>query len=128
MNKIWVITLLLISCEYQSNTYNEGKKIYSLHCEQCHMKDGNGFEELYPPLANSDALELLQEQIACIIRYGIEGEMKVNGKIYNMPMPENKTLNEIEITNVINYINNSWGNKLGFTSLESIKRKLEKCK
>ena len=128
MNKIWFIALLIMSCEHQSSTYNEGKKTYSIHCEHCHMKDGKGFEELYPPLANSDALTTLEARIACIIRNGIEGEMTVNGKVYNMAMPENKTLNAIEITNVINYINNSWGNELGFTSLESIKRNLQECK
>jgi len=120
-----VIVILLISCDYQP--YKQGKNLYIFYCATCHMDDGSGLKGLYPPLAGADYLANNQTNLACIIRYGLSDSISVNQKTYNQAMPGVKDLNEIQITNVINYINHAWGNKLQHVKVEDIRKRLIDC-
>lgn len=86
------------------------KKRYETHCGNCHGKNGEGLRNLYPPLAGSDYLEKNRSKIPCIIRNGLNEPIKVNGKMFDQPMPEMSFLNSRQITGIINFINISWGN------------------
>jgi mono/diheme cytochrome c family protein len=108
-----------------TNPYKQGEFMYKEHCSGCHGNNGEGFKELYPPLAGSDFLKN-QDALPCLIRHGYKGEMTVNGILYNQEMPANR-INEIQITNIINYINHSWGNNYPEVSLNDIKIKLNTC-
>lgn len=92
------------------------------------MDDGSGLKGLYPPLAKADYLAKNQDHLACIIRYGLSDSILVNQKIYNQEMPGVKDLNEVQITNVINYINHAWGNDLQHVKVEDIQKALKDCK
>ena len=91
------------------------------------MENGQGFKSLYPPLAHSDFLVENQDRIACILRQGIEGEITVNGKVYDHPMAGIPNLNPVEIHNIVNYINSSWGNKTKTLTINEIKKQLTEC-
>ncbi len=121
---LFLLGFILISCE--TETYMQGKRLYSAHCENCHMEDGTGLAKLIPPLADSDYLKNNQDKIACILRNGQTGEVIVNGVTYNQEMP-GKKYTEVQITNIINYINHAWGNDYGVTSLEKNKIDLQNC-
>lgn len=112
------------SCEQE--TYMQGKRLYEAHCNNCHMEDGIGLAKLIPPLANSDYLKNNQDKIACILRNGQKGEIVVNGVTYNQEMP-GKKYTEVQITNIVNYINHAWGNDYGTVTLEETKKKLNAC-
>jgi mono/diheme cytochrome c family protein len=87
-----------------------GEEIYSDFCVTCHLPNGEGVENTYPPLAKSDWLKANREASIRGVKYGQRGEMVVNGKTYdNTMMPLG--LDDEEIADVMNYINNSWGNK-----------------
>jgi mono/diheme cytochrome c family protein len=118
----------LVACDRAPSTYNEGAKLYEKQCANCHMDDGSGLEGLIPPLANADALFQMRSSVACIIRNGMEGPLVVNGVTYNNKMVGNKRLKAVDITNIINYINNAWGNKQPFLELSAVKKSLENCK
>ena len=96
-------------------------------CANCHMEDGKGLEGLIPPLAGADYLNDHRGQLACIIRYGQEGEIEVNGRSYNQIMTGIPELNEVEIANVLNYVFNSWGNEQTFISPDEIEEQLKAC-
>jgi len=119
------IIVLLISCDYQP--YKQGRNLYNFYCATCHMDDGSGLKGLYPPLAGADYLANNQTNLACIIRYGLSDSISVNQKNYNQAMPGVKDLNEVQITNVINYINHAWGNKLQHVKVEDIRKSLIDC-
>ena len=91
------------------------------------MDDGSGLGGNIPPLANADYVRNSQEQIACIIRYGMEGEIMVNGRTYNQAMEGIPQLTDFEITNIINYINHAWGNDYGVVKLADVRSRLENC-
>lgn len=88
-----------------------GKKVYINNCMNCHMEDGKGLEGAFPPIAKSDFLKRPPKELIEIILKGQSGEIKVNGIAYNMMMPAQDYLSDEEIADVLNYINNSWGNK-----------------
>ncbi len=119
-----LLIFLIASC---GPSRNQGAYLYERECSSCHMPDGSGLGALYPPLANSDYLRENQGNLACIIKYGISDTMIVNGIQYDMPMEGIKKLNEVEITNIINYINTAWNNQIAEQKLEDISAQLKKC-
>lgn len=91
------------------------------------MKDGSGLGALIPPLAQSDYLKNSRNELPCIIRYGIEGEITVNGQKYNQPMAGIAKLSDVDIVNIINYICVSWGNDYPIMSLPEVRSVLQEC-
>lgn len=115
---------VLTACQQQ---YPQGERIYRAYCANCHMEDGTGLVWLIPPLADADYLKTNRADVACIIRYGGPGGLVVNGTTYREPMPSFKNLNEVELSNLINYINTTWGNDNPETSPEKVLADLEQC-
>jgi cytochrome c len=110
------------------NANSEGEKLYKEYCANCHMDDGKGLEGLIPPLAQSDYLQYKKNQLACLIQNGLNEKMVVNGREYEGKMPANPKLSEVEIANILNYIQNAWGNKAEFISIQTVKDELKNCK
>lgn len=86
-----------------------GQLVYEDLCMNCHLADGKGVENVYPPLAQSDYLINRREEAIRAVRFGLSGPIVVNGKTYNNFM-SNPGLNVREVADVMNYIMNSWGN------------------
>ncbi len=105
----------------------KGALLYRNNCANCHMDQGEGLRGLIPPLAKADYLQKYQGDLACIIRYGMKGEIVVNGQSYNQAMPGNAELSDIEITNLINYINRQWGNEIPERSVQQVRKDLAAC-
>ncbi len=87
-----------------------GKEIYTVQCFSCHQENGEGLEDVYPPLAKSDYLMADKTRSIKQTLHGVNGEIKVNGKTYNAEMT-GFDLSDEEISDVLNYVRNSWGNK-----------------
>ncbi len=120
--------LFLFSCgNPREKTYNEGAVLYKKHCENCHMSDGTGLEALYPPLAGADMLQSVGVGAACIIKNGLQGKIIVNGVEFETGMAPIEGLSNVEITNILNYIHNAWGNKREFIQLNEVEAVLESC-
>ena len=115
----------LSSCEDQ--TYQSGGRIYKKACANCHMDSGEGLGALIPPLAGSDFLGKNRDKLPCIIRYGLQDTIVVNGKTYGENMAAMPGFSDIQITNLLNYVNTSWGNHNPVYSYEEVKALLEKC-
>ena len=90
---------------------SDGKLIYEDFCIQCHLNNGEGIEKIYPPLNNSDYLLKNLDKSIYSIKYGLSGEIIVNGIKYNGVMAS-QGLEDDEIADVMNYITNSWDNNL----------------
>jgi len=105
-----------------------GQRLYNQHCLNCHGLNGEGLEQLIPPLAKSDYLMADIDRAICQVRFGRVGEIIVNGRTFNQPMPENKKLRALEIAEIITYVTNSWGNQSGFISVKDAEKSLNGCK
>lgn len=88
-----------------------GQEVYMLNCMSCHMMDGNGTPDVYPPLDKSDYLKKPVKTLINIVLQGQTGEVVVNGKKYNVEMPAQNYLTDEQIADALNYSRNSWSNK-----------------
>jgi mono/diheme cytochrome c family protein len=122
-----VVAVLVVLHSCNSHDYADGKWVYEKNCQTCHQADGQSLALLIPPLAGSDFLVKHKERIPCIIKHGLEETIVVNGQEYSGIMYGIKGISDVDITNVINYVNNSFGNKNGFTSLEQVQSYLKTC-
>ncbi len=117
------IPVVLSFSSFQSDSLQEsvtrGKLVYEGNCISCHMENGEGLEGAFPPLAKTGRLKD-KKQLVKIIYNGLEGPITVNGKEYNNQMNP-LALSEQEVTDVLNYIRNSWGNKHQVMKVSEIK-------
>ena len=103
-----------------------GQDIYANKCASCHMDDGQGLRGVIPPLAAADYLASNQMDLPCLLKFATKDTIKVNGRLYPPEMPAHD-LTHLELAEVITYINNSWGNELGFMSVKKVDSLLENC-
>lgn len=87
-----------------------GKSIYSNNCAQCHLPTGKGIPKVYPPLRRSDWLTKKRTESIQAVKYGLSGEITVNGNTYDNIMTP-MGLSDQEVADVLNYVMNTWGNK-----------------
>ena len=92
------------------------------------MDSGEGLGALIPPVAGVEYLSKNHDLLPCLIRYGLQDSIVVNGKVYAEQMPPADKLSDIDITNVLNYLNTHLGNQNPIFTLEEVRARLEKCK
>ena len=91
------------------------------------MENGQGLQALMPPVASSDYVLENRERLACIIRYGQEGSVEVNGEVYEGTMPGNRQLNDVEINNLIHYMIEVLNQQENTFTISDIREQLESC-
>jgi mono/diheme cytochrome c family protein len=114
------------ACDYKP--LNQGKSLYNQNCLSCHMDNGEGLGALFPPLAHADYVLENADQLACIIRYGIEGELTVNGVKYDGEMNGDQQLSETEVSNIIHYILVDLNQQEDHPGIIEIREQLQNCK
>lgn len=98
-----------------------GKKVFLGSCFACHMANGEGLPNVFPPLAKSDYLAADKDRAIKVVLKGLNGPINVNGKPYNNMMPP-QDLSDDQTADVLTYIMNSWGNDHGTVSAADVKR------
>lgn len=88
----------------------DGQGVYLGFCMRCHLSKGEGVEGIYPPLANSNWLSEKRIESIKSVKYGLKGEIEVNGKTYNNYM-SSMGLTDREVADVMNYVLNNFGNE-----------------
>lgn len=92
--------------------FEKGKRVYLQSCAMCHQADGQGLANVFPPLAQSDYLMASKRRSISLILHGLTGPISVNGQRYDSVMPPQQvTLNDGQIADVLTFIRNSWGNQ-----------------
>ena len=131
--KFFIITFSIItltSCQSEEKIkleqyYIGGKEVYELNCANCHQKDGKGLQSLYPPVAGSDYLKN-KDKVIYLIKNGLLGEILVNGKKFNQPMPANNQLTNLDIAEVVTYIYNEWNGETIITEVKEVEKVLNR--
>lgn len=117
MLTLFIFVLTLFSCnDTDSKQTPELKKsiergaiVYEDFCMQCHLADGKGVPKAFPPLDNSDYLREKRHESIKAVKFGMSGEITVNGVKYNTAMAP-LGLTDEEVADVMNYVTNSWSN------------------
>ncbi|HNP23956.1 MAG TPA: cytochrome c [Panacibacter sp.] len=89
-----------------------GKEVYTTFCQNCHLESGEGIPGVNPPLAKAD---YLKKPTGTLIRVILEGQAEpimVNGEKYATEMPAMNYLTDEQIADVLNYVRNSFENKI----------------
>ena len=97
-----------------------GKEIYLRNCVSCHMDQGEGLEGIFPPMAKSDYMLANKKRAIQQTLYGVNMEMTVNGKVYNGEM-NGFDITDEEMSDLMNYIYNSFGNQGGVITPAEVK-------
>jgi mono/diheme cytochrome c family protein len=101
----------------------QGAKVYSSVCVNCHQKNGLGVPGQYPPLDGSEWVIGSDERLAGIVAYGLTGPVTVRGQTYaSAVMPPHKppTLSAQKLAYVMSYIRNAWSNKAPLVTPEAV--------
>lgn len=132
MSASGILTLLLLTAlsvpfiqgNAKQESMDRGKEIYNQLCIVCHQADGKGIEGAFPPLAASDYLMKTPDKAIHAVKYGLQGEITVNGKKYNSVMT-NQNLSDEEVADVMTYVMNSWGNSHEMITVERVRKVAE---
>ena len=123
---------LLFSCNNKLSIETKqyatiGHKIYQSKCANCHGNNGEGLGKLYPPLTDTTFLNENRNKLACFIKNGLQGEIKVNNQTFNQAMPAMPELTNIDIAYVLTYVTTTFGNSETHYTLEEIESFLKDC-
>ncbi|EHQ29286.1 c-type cytochrome [Mucilaginibacter paludis] len=126
------VAIIISSCQSESDLnfkryYTAGLAVYQTHCQNCHGANGEGLGALMPPLNDSVYLKNNLHNLSCSIKTGKQGGITINRKTYNQQMPAQSDLTPMEIAQVLTYINNSYGNKLGLLDDQQVEADLKRC-
>jgi nitrite reductase (NO-forming) len=101
----------------------KGRQVYMQTCFACHLPDGKGIPNVFPPLATSDYLLADRDRSVRIVLKGLTGPVTVNGATYNSAMPPlEATLTEQQVADVLTYVHNSWGNQGDAFTADDVRR------
>ena len=121
---------MILSVPSNAQSKKNGAKVYKEYCQTCHQKDGKGLPKVYPPIYKSDYIKKnSKETLIREVVFGKSGKVKVNGKTYNgvmAPLPKKYT--DKDISDVMTYVFNMFGNKKGKVSVADVKAAKKKGK
>lgn len=114
------LSIYIFQDQELKESMQRGSEIYADFCVTCHLQQGEGVANTFPPLAKSDYLVKNREASIKGVKYGQQGEIIVNGVTYNNAMAP-LGLEDEEVVDVMNFVMNSWGNTSDKTvSLEEV--------
>lgn len=93
--------------------FAEGRRLFAENCRVCHGPEGQGSEDMYPPLSKSEWITGDKGRLIRTVLLGLSEPIEVNGEMYNQEMPSFRQLSDQEIADILTYVRNSFGNSAG---------------
>jgi mono/diheme cytochrome c family protein len=89
-----------------ANADEDAAALFQENCSACHQADGSGIPGLAPPLTGEHFRKLLQERgyLPRVLAFGMTGQIRSGGAVFNGAMPAQSRLNDAQLTAVINYV------------------------
>jgi mono/diheme cytochrome c family protein len=108
-------------------SYQRGEKFFVASCMACHGSDGEGMDQIGPPLVKSEWVTESPEKLAAILLYGLTGPITVNGKKYTpaatMPgMRDTPQVTDAHLADVATFIRYAWDNKKEAVDASTIRK------
>ncbi|NND07923.1 MAG: c-type cytochrome [Saprospiraceae bacterium] len=122
---ICLFAFIFSSCQYKSKVNLEnklalGESIYTITCQSCHQADGQGIYPMHPPLAGSEWVTGSKERLIKVLLEGLDREIMVKGQLYDEVMPDHDSLSNEQMSAVLTYVRESFGNSAGTVSIEAV--------
>ena len=90
---------------------DRGKQVYLEQCLACHQADAAGVQGMNPPLVKTKQVLGDKTALVKIVLNGMTGDLDVNGDTYHNVMAPHSDLTDLQISDVLTYVRNSFGNK-----------------
>ena len=103
------------------DSMERGKVVYSTYCLTCHQEDGKGVQRMHPPLTSTEFVRGDKKRLIGIVLNGLQGEIEVEGDMYNNLMAAQDFLTNEQIADVLTYVRNSFGNKYSLITPAEVK-------
>lgn len=81
---------------------------------------------MYPPLQSSNWVNGDKNKIINVLLNGLEGEIEVNGDVYDAVMPKQNALTDEQIAQVLTFVRQNFGNKAKAVKPEEVAKIREK--
>ncbi len=100
-----------------------GKKVYENLCIACHQLDGGGVPNMNPTLIKTKWVLGDKKALIKIVLKGLKGgEIEIDGDTFsNIMPPQQETLTDLQIADVLTYVRNSFGNKASGVTVAEVK-------
>ncbi len=89
----------------------EGQEPYLRYCASCHGNAGEGKPPSFPPLAETEWIELPDRALALIVLHGLRGEIEVAGRTYSGYMPPMQHIDDEDIAAIIGFMTSQWASE-----------------
>lgn len=99
-----------------------GTKVYNTYCAPCHQRDGNGAVGRIPPLRNTDWVRGDKKRLINLVLNGMDGEIEVNGEVYDNVMPPHQFLTDEQLATVLTFVRQSFENNASKITIEEVKK------
>ena len=98
-----------------------GEALYIDNCTACHMPDGRGIAQVFPPLTGSSAIQA--DDAGTVLHVVLAGARMAApaAKPTGLAMPGfGWKLDDAEIADVVNYIRHAWGNRAPLVDAKTV--------
>ena len=102
-----------------------GFNLFNTYCGACHGLDGQGKENLSPPLVDSEYVSGSKDRLILLVLNGMHGPVTVNGKRYEfqatMPgVKSNPALSDQDIADLLIFLRNSFSTADSWVTAERV--------
>ena len=112
LSPVFIMVLVnLNSLPIEKAIMDRGKKVYTQYCAACHQVDGSGVPGLNPPLEKTTHVLGSKTKLIRIILKGMNTHEEIDGETYSNVMAPHNHLTNQQVSDVLTYIRNSFGNK-----------------
>jgi len=98
-----------------------GKQVYLEQCLACHQVDGGGVPNMNPPLIKTKWVLGPKMPLVQVVLNGMKGDTEIEGETYHNVMAPHRDLTDQQISDVLTYVRNSFGNKASAISAAEVK-------
>jgi mono/diheme cytochrome c family protein len=127
---VFIALLFIYNIWSHGTIEHPGAASYKANCSECHGDNGEGIKSLVPPLNHSDFAQKNIDSLPCWLKFGLNHPITVSGTGYDQPMYPFDTLrlDEIQIANIVNYMNKAYFNSDQVVNPQWVRDRWAGCK
>jgi mono/diheme cytochrome c family protein len=117
------VTATAQTTEIDKQAWSRGEALYVDNCTGCHMENGEGLAQAFPPIKGSSAVQAKTPDTVIHVVLAGAKIPATKGKPTGLAMPAfDWKLDDKDVADLVNYIRNAWGNHASLTSADTVSK------